>query len=121
MPRGSRIEKVFALTGHKIRIAREKTGLSQDELATKVQLKRSSMVLIESGKQRLPIDRLFTIARELGTTPQKLLPEIGEVFEDIRTGNESVTIHGGPSEDKDEVGKRILEILRQQQSGGTNT
>ncbi len=121
MPRGNRIEKVFTLIGKKIRSARSKTDLSQDDLAAKVKLERSSIVLIESGKQRLPIDRLYLVARELGTTPQKLLPEMKEIFEEADMENPAVTIHGGTIEGKNEMGKKILKMLEQQKGGGKHT
>jgi transcriptional regulator with XRE-family HTH domain len=112
MPRGERNEKVFSLIGAEIRNARVKAGKSQEALAAEVGLDRSSVVLIESGKQRLPIDRLYSIARVLGTTPQKLIPDIKEIFEDSKVNEPTIVFHGGSEEDKEEVEKEILQFLR---------
>lgn len=122
MPRGDRIERVFALTGRRIQVAREKAGITKEALASAVRLDRSSIALIESGKQRLPIDRLYEIARALQTTVQRLLPDMNEVFQESGTGEPTVIVHGGPEDNH--VKETVLDMLdsfRKQPDGGTHT
>lgn len=47
------IEGCHVAMGAKIRIVREALGLTQDDLATRVGLNRTSVTNIEAGRQRL--------------------------------------------------------------------
>lgn len=55
-----------------IREAREKAGLNQSELVTKSGLSRSAIVRLERGDASISSDRLWDLARALGTTPSAL-------------------------------------------------
>lgn len=56
--------------GENIRIAREKAGLTQDELAQKLGYKtRSSIAKIENGTNDIPQSKIVLIAEALNTTP----------------------------------------------------
>jgi len=56
--------------GENIRIAREKAGLTQDELAKKLGYKtRSSIAKIENGTNDIPQSKIVFIAEALNTTP----------------------------------------------------
>lgn len=56
--------------GENIRIAREKAGLTQDELAKKLGYKtRSSIAKIENGTNDIPQSKIVFIAEALDTTP----------------------------------------------------
>ena len=77
-----RLQKIYTYIGEKIRLKRRALGLSQSELAKKSNLKRPSIVLIEKGKQRLPIDRLFLIAKALHIEINELLPNKTDIFSD---------------------------------------
>ena len=70
------IEACHIALGVRIRIIRETLGLSQDELAKKVGLKRGSVTNIEIGRQRFLLDGVEDFARALGTTPKHLLKGI---------------------------------------------
>lgn len=76
----NRIKKIYEIIGNRIRAERKKKGFSQEELAKKSNLERPSVVLIENGRQKLPIDRLYLIATALELHPYKLLPEPSAVF-----------------------------------------
>lgn len=60
--------------GHAIRRAREASGLTQSELASKVGLSRTSLTNMELGRQRLLVDQLSTISHALSVTVDSLLP-----------------------------------------------
>ena len=66
---------LYKEVGARVRRARLHAGLSQGELASNAGLTRTSIVNVESGRQRVPLHRLFEIARVLQIAPQDLLPE----------------------------------------------
>lgn len=67
------IEVCHAAVGIRVRQIREVLGLTQDELAKRVNLTRASVVNLEVGRQRLLLDGVERYARALGTTPKALL------------------------------------------------
>lgn len=60
--------------GAAVRRARTDYGLSQDALASRVSLTRSSIANLESGRQRPPLHLLIDLARALHVSPSELLP-----------------------------------------------
>jgi len=64
----------YRVLGSAIRGARERAGLTQDELARGVGLSRTSVTNIEAGRQRLLVDQLEAIARTTRTPAVDLLP-----------------------------------------------
>lgn len=70
------IEACHAAVGMKVRLMREMLGLTQEDLAKRVGLKRVSITNIEIGRQRLMLDSIEDFARALGTTPKHLLKGI---------------------------------------------
>jgi len=67
------IEPIYGLVALKMRHIRETLGMQQDELAKRVGYTRTSIVNIESGRQRLPLHQVEEIARALGVTTKHLL------------------------------------------------
>lgn len=67
------IEACHAAVGVRIRMIRETLGLTQDDLAKRVGLERTSVVNIELGRQRILLDGIERFASGLGTTPKHLL------------------------------------------------
>jgi transcriptional regulator with XRE-family HTH domain len=55
-------------------MARERAGLTQEDLAREVGLTRTSITNIERGRQKLLIHALFAIAQALGVPAVSLLP-----------------------------------------------
>lgn len=111
----NRIDKIYELIGLKIRNKRRDMGISQEDLAKQSNLERPSIVLIESGKQKLPIDRLYIIAHALECTPKDLLPESHEVFEETPTLKivDEIPIISHKGQELDSNGeKRIREFLK---------
>lgn len=66
--------------GERVAKARGGRGLTQAELARRSKLSRTSMVLIEAGRQGMLLSRLYEIARQLGVEPSDLLPPLKDVF-----------------------------------------
>lgn len=67
--------------GQAVRKAREARGLTQEGLAKLVGRSRTSITNIEAGRQRFPIDLLYTIADALEVVPAELLPPFDTVIE----------------------------------------
>jgi transcriptional regulator with XRE-family HTH domain len=65
----------YAEFGAKLKLAREKAGLTQKELAERVKLPRTSVTNIEHGRQRIALHQLVQLASALGTEPMELLPD----------------------------------------------
>jgi len=68
--------EVYESLGKLIRLARERAGLSQQELAREIGLTRTSVTNIEQGRQHLQLDALYLIADCLRVTPSALLPRL---------------------------------------------
>lgn len=67
--------------GQAVRKAREARSLTQEGLAKLVGRSRTSITNIEAGRQRFPIDFLYTIADALEVGPAALLPPFDTVVE----------------------------------------
>ena len=59
--------------GKKIKQKRDELNLTQEELAAKVNLSRSTVALIESGKRGVTRDKIESFARALNMPPAELM------------------------------------------------
>lgn len=66
-------KELYKYFGAKIREARERTGLTQQEVATKAGLQRTSITNVEAGRQRTPIETMMKIADVLNTDFKEFL------------------------------------------------
>ena len=69
------MEKITTTTGEKIRIARKKAGLSQGELADRLDVTRSLIGQYERGVRNPKPSTIQRIADALGIPFTELLPE----------------------------------------------
>ncbi len=67
------IESCYRLFGAKIEHIRETLGWTQEELAKKVGLQRTSINNIEHGRQRILMHDIEKFATAFQTTPKQLL------------------------------------------------
>ena len=58
--------------GQNIKAAREAAGISQTELAKRIDTTRQQIGKYETGKQDMTLNRLFQIASALGVEPDTL-------------------------------------------------
>jgi transcriptional regulator with XRE-family HTH domain len=70
---------IYVRIGRELRIHREQRRLSQARLAETVGLRRTSLVNIEAGRQRLPLHVLYALCSVLEIEPSDVLPGIAEV------------------------------------------
>ena len=69
------IEDFYALAGAKVRSARLAADISQEVLAQRVGLTRSSVANLEAGRQRIALHLFVSIAHALDKDVCELLPE----------------------------------------------
>lgn len=66
----------LTLLGNRIRIAREKKGITQEELAERVNISPSHISVIERGVKTARIDTVVRIANELDVSADYLLQDL---------------------------------------------
>jgi transcriptional regulator with XRE-family HTH domain len=76
-------EQIYLIIGRKIKETRTRLGISQTELAKRINMVRTSLTNIESGEQKPPIHVLYKIAGVLKIPITALLPETEEHEIDI--------------------------------------
>lgn len=64
-----------ARLARRIRLERERQGLSQEALADKAALHRTYIGSVERGERNISIDNIERIAEALGVSPSSLLEE----------------------------------------------
>lgn len=67
------VPDVYRLVGERIRGERNRRNLTQEELATRVRLKRTSITNIEKGRQKLLLHTFVEIAAALSISPRDLI------------------------------------------------
>jgi transcriptional regulator with XRE-family HTH domain len=65
----------YAEVGRRVRLARERAGLTQDVLAARVLLSRTSITNIERGRQKVLLHTFCSLADALGVAAAVLLPD----------------------------------------------
>jgi transcriptional regulator with XRE-family HTH domain len=111
----SELERLYRMVGDRIREARERVGMKQTALATKLQLSRVSVVNIEKGRQRPPLHVLWQIAEELGIEPSSLLPLQGEFLdagEEIHLDPDTVTQIESAAKGDPATNRRLTEFIK---------
>lgn len=83
--------------GRRVRLARERLGLTQDSLASQVMLSRTSVTNIEKGRQKVLAHTICSLANALNVLPAELLPD---------------SLPTSESEDKPTAEKDVLPLSR---------
>ena len=68
-----KVEPIYGAISSRVRYMRETLGVTQEELAKRIGLTRTSLVNFENGNQRCMLHTIEDMARALGTTPKQLL------------------------------------------------
>lgn len=71
-------QRLARFVGEKIVLFRSEANLSQEELAERVQLDKSTICRYETGHRMIDYVTLRKIANELGITIDDLIPEVDE-------------------------------------------
>ena len=68
-------DRLYRLFGSRVRALREEKNVTQDELAKRVDLSRTSITNIERGRQRVLLHQMVGIAQALDADPTELIPK----------------------------------------------
>jgi transcriptional regulator with XRE-family HTH domain len=72
----SQVHDFYREVGCRVRSARKRAGLTQQMLAARVALSRTSVTNIERGRHKMLLHSLWHIAEALGAEPSELIPEL---------------------------------------------
>ena len=72
------LEAVYPRFGDRLRSERKLAGLTQEDLAERLGLSRTTVVNIERGRQRIALHQLIQIADAIGCEVIHLIPEHDE-------------------------------------------
>lgn len=94
----SSIDPLYKRFGKLVQLHRKRLpGMTQDRLASLVQLSRTSITNIEQGRQHVSLHQLYSIAEALKVQPEVLLPTLtGNVI-----GSAQASVKLPPGIDKD--------------------
>ena len=67
-------EAIYGSVGERIRTRRKKLGMTQEQLAQKLEISRASLANIETGRQSILLHNLYSIAKAIELAPESLLP-----------------------------------------------
>jgi transcriptional regulator with XRE-family HTH domain len=67
-------DRLYRLFGSRVRALREAKKVTQEELAKRVDLSRTSITNIEKGRQRVLLHQMVDIAHALDAEPNALIP-----------------------------------------------
>ena len=75
-----KIDPIYEEFGRRLRSARKAANLTQEALAERVGLTRTSITNIEKGRQHVSLHMLFSLAAAVGVQPVQLLPQKEEAY-----------------------------------------
>lgn len=70
-------DRIYRVFGSRLRELREGKSVTQEELARRVDLSRTSITNIEKGRQRVMLHQMVELAQALDADPNALMP-LGE-------------------------------------------
>jgi transcriptional regulator with XRE-family HTH domain len=77
------VDGLYEEFGQALKKARRDADLTQQQVAERVRLARTSITNIERGKQHIALHQLFLLAAAVGREPADLLPESVAEIEDL--------------------------------------
>jgi transcriptional regulator with XRE-family HTH domain len=90
--------------GNKIRLLREEKGLSQENLASALDITQSNYARLEKDDNRISVPRLIIIAKTLETTVTELVGEKANTVVNQNHNHEAVTyLHANFQADKEHI------------------
>lgn len=76
LPPAKAPDPLYARLGERVLSARRHRGMSQQQLAERVGLTRTSITNLERGHQKIQVHTLYAVAEALGVDPATLLPQL---------------------------------------------
>jgi transcriptional regulator with XRE-family HTH domain len=84
--------------GGLLRTHRRRAGLTQNQVAERVGLARTSITNIERGHQHVPLHQLFRLASAVGVQPAELLPTGSAALEELVSPDTLRALRNGNSD-----------------------
>jgi transcriptional regulator with XRE-family HTH domain len=103
------IQPFYAQVGKRIRTVREERGLTQEALASLVNLTRTSITNIEKGRQKLMLHTFVAVAAALRISPAALLPETAATSDDAV----EAMLRNLPIEEKDWIRTALKAVMEE--------
>ncbi len=115
MPPSSTHSKLYRAVGKRVRSNREAARLTQEQLAKKVGVSRTSITNLEAGRQKMALHSLHEIASTLGIELKELIPAEAELAgEDLVT----VVVDGAASKVPPGIAEAVESLMGTAQEGG---
>jgi transcriptional regulator with XRE-family HTH domain len=70
--------ELYQIVGRKVKLARKASKLTQEDLASRVSMTRTSVTNIEKGRQKFLLHTLFELAAAMKVPVAQLIPEPSE-------------------------------------------
>ena len=67
--------ELYQIVGRKVKLARKASKLTQEDLASRVSMTRTSVTNIEKGRQKILLHTLFDLAAAMKVPVAQLVPE----------------------------------------------
>lgn len=96
------MDGLYRQFGRRLRDLREEAGLTQDQIAERVKLKRTSITNIERGRQHIALHQLFLLAAAVGKSPTELLPDSESALQELLP-NETVAALRASAQDEQDL------------------
>lgn len=114
------MEPLYREFGRLVRARREALELTQDEVAERIGMGRTSITNIEKGRQHVSLHLLYEISRVLGIAPAELLPDRSTLLStdaDLERTLQAST-SSLPAETKDWIRRVVLNTSREGKDHG---
>jgi transcriptional regulator with XRE-family HTH domain len=95
------VDGLYTQFGRQLRGFREEAGLTQDQVAERVKLKRTSITNIERGHQHIALHQLFLLAAAVGKNPSELLPATESALRELLSDETMVALRASAERDDD--------------------
>jgi transcriptional regulator with XRE-family HTH domain len=95
------VDELYKQFGRQLRGFREEAGLTQDQVAERVKLKRTSITNIERGHQHIALHQLFLLATAVGKNPSELLPSTDSALRELLPNETMVALRASAEHDDD--------------------
>jgi transcriptional regulator with XRE-family HTH domain len=102
------VDGLYKEFGRLLKAARKDARLTQNEVAGRVGLSRTSITNIERGTQHIPLHQLFLLASAVGVTPAALLPDQKAAIEELVPPRALRALRADKDEEELDFAARIL-------------
>jgi transcriptional regulator with XRE-family HTH domain len=109
-----RMEGLYREFGELLRTHRRQAGLTQNQVAERVGLARTSITNIERGQQHVPLHQLFRLASAVGVQPAELLPTGSAALEELVSPDTLRALRDGDSDNM----ATLARVLKHSPSSG---